>query len=151
MNKQGPIIVVEDDIEDQEMLADVFQQLQTKNQVIFFPDGFEAYEFLKTTREQPFLILSDLNMPKLSGFALRDMVHNNEDLRLKCIPYLFFTTSAEQRHIADAYSKSVQGFFTKPNSYLELVRIIKNIIEYWKDCHSPKTITPMKMAPARVE
>ena len=49
-------------------------------------------------------------MPKLSGMELREKVHANESLRLKCIPYLFFTTSAEQQHVIDAYSKSVQGF-----------------------------------------
>lgn len=137
MNKKGPILVIEDDMDDQVLLTDVFNELNYSNSVIFFSDGIAALEYLKTFPEPPFIILSDINLPKLSGFELKDKVHNNEQLRLKCIPFLFFSTSADQRQVIDAYSKSVQGFFTKPNSYSELLRVIKNIIEYWKDCHSP--------------
>lgn len=137
MNKSGPIIVIEDDKDDQEMFAEVFAELNYPNQVTFFSDGASALEYLLSFDKQPFLILSDINLPKLDGFKLREKIHNNEQLRLKCIPYLFFTTTVNQRSIIDAYSQSVQGFFTKPGSYTDLLRVIKNIVEYWKDCHSP--------------
>ncbi len=137
MNKRGPIIIIEDDPDDQVILTEVFSELNYGNKVIFFGNGIEALEYLKATPESPFLILSDINLPALTGFELRDKIHNNEQLRLKCIPYLFFTTAADQRHVIDAYSQSVQGFFTKPNDYTEIVRVIRNIVEYWKDCHAP--------------
>ncbi|HYE53468.1 MAG TPA: response regulator [Chitinophagaceae bacterium] len=140
MNKTGPIVIIEDDIEDQELLTSVFAELNYPNKIVFFGDGDQALQYLQTFTEQPFLILSDVNLPKLDGFKLRDKIHNNEQLRLKCIPYLFFTTSADQKHVIDAYSKSIQGFFTKPGSYGDLVRVIRNIIEYWKDCHSPNIV-----------
>jgi hypothetical protein len=35
MNKGGPIIIIEDDIDDQEMLGDVFRELNYKNKIIF--------------------------------------------------------------------------------------------------------------------
>ena len=79
-------------------------------------------------------------MPRLNGVELREKVHNNEDLRLKSIPYLFFTTSAEQKHVVDAYSKSIQGFFIKPASYDKLKSTIKIIVEYWQECVSPNYI-----------
>jgi CheY-like chemotaxis protein len=137
MNKEGPIIIIEDDKDDQDLLNTVFTELNYPNTLIFFSDGYSALEYLTNFKEQPFLIISDINLPKLDGMALRDKVHNNEQLRLRCIPYLFFTTTAQQNHVIDAYSKSAQGFFTKPSSLAELSRIIKNIVEYWKDCHSP--------------
>ena len=140
MNKGGPIIIIEDDEDDQLLLSDVFKDLNYPNEVILFGDGFAAFEYLKTSHHQPFLILSDINLPALSGFELREKVQNNEDLRLKCIPYLFFTTAADQRTVIDAYSKSVQGFFTKPNRYADLYRVLRNIVEYWKDCQSPNVI-----------
>jgi response regulator RpfG family c-di-GMP phosphodiesterase len=76
-------------------------------------------------------------MPKLNGAQLREKVHNNEDLRLKSIPYLFFTTIAEQKAVIEAYSKSIQGFFIKPTSYSALKRVIRIIVEYWQECVSP--------------
>ena len=141
MNKNGPIIIIEDDPDDQELFDDIFKELKYPNQVIYFFDGVTALDFLVSSRDQPFLILSDINLPKLNGVKLREKIHNNEQLRLKCIPYLFFTTSADQGSVIDAYSQSIQGFFTKPSSYRELLRITKNIIDYWKDCHSPNITT----------
>ena len=140
MNKGGPVVVIEDDIDDQEMLREIFTKLDYPNDVVFFKDGNDALEYLNRNDVLPFLILSDINMPRIDGFELRLKVHTNEQLHIKCIPYLFFTTHAQQRAVIDAYSQSVQGFFVKPKSYTEVQRIIKNIIEYWKDCHSPDVI-----------
>jgi CheY-like chemotaxis protein len=140
MNKQGPIVVIEDDIDDKEVLDEIFKQLDFENPIIFFPDGEEALEYLTITDKEPFLILSDINMPRLNGIELREKIHNNENLRLKCIPFLFFTTTGEQKYVVDAYSKSVQGFFIKPNSMEKLKRIIKIIVEYWQECESPNYI-----------
>jgi two-component SAPR family response regulator len=137
VNKGGPIIIIEDDLDDQEMLGDVFKELRFPNEIIFFGDSQKALEFLTETEIEPFIIFSDINMPKLTGAELREKVHNNEDLRLKSIPYLFFTTYAEQRAVIEAYSKSIQGFFIKPVNYDSLKRVIKIIVEYWQECVSP--------------
>jgi CheY-like chemotaxis protein len=140
MNKTGPIVIIEDDLDDQEILTDIFKELSYVNEVVFFGDSFEALDYLTNTNIEPFLVLSDINMPKLNGIELREKVHNNEDLRLKSIPYLFFSTSAEQKHIIDAYSRSIQGFFIKPHGYEKLKDTIRRIVEYWQECESPNYI-----------
>ena len=140
MNKGGPIIVIEDDKDDKDILTDIFDELNYDNKLIFFADGILALEYLTKTDIEPFLIISDINMPKLNGLELREKIHNNEDLRLKCIPFLFFSTSAEQSHVIDAYSRSVQGFFIKPGNYKELKNTINKMIEYWQECVSPNYI-----------
>jgi CheY-like chemotaxis protein len=137
MNKTGPIVVIEDDIDDQEILAEIFKNLAYKNAVVYFNDSEEALQFLVETKIKPFLILSDINMPKLSGVELREKIHTNEDLNLKCIPYLFFTTTSVQKAVVDAYSQSVQGFFVKSNSMVKLESTIKKIVEYWQECEAP--------------
>ena len=140
MNKGGPIIIIEDDIDDQEILIDVFKDLNYKNEIIFFDEGQKALDYLIETKIEPFIIFSDINMPKLNGMELREKVHENEDLRIKSIPYLFFSTSAEQKHVIDAYSKSIQGFFVKPSNIEEIKETIKSIVEYWQKCVSPNYI-----------
>ena len=140
MNKRGPIIIIEDDVDDQDILADIFKELDYSNKLIFFGDSLKALEYLTDTDTEPFLVLSDINMPKLNGMELREKVHNNEDLRLKSIPYLFFSTSAEQKHVIDAYSRSIQGFFIKPHSYDKLKNTVRKIVEYWQECESPNYI-----------
>lgn len=140
MNKAGPIIIIEDDTDDQEILVEIFEELNYPNKLIFFDDSEKALEYLVDTDIEPFLVISDINMPKLSGIELRDKVHNNEDLRLKSIPYLFFSTSGEQQQVIDAYSRSIQGFFIKPRSYDKLKSVMVKIVEYWLECESPNYI-----------
>jgi CheY-like chemotaxis protein len=139
MNSRGPVVIIEDDLEDQEILTDVFEELKYPNEVMFFTDGHYALEYLNRTDIIPFLILSDINMPKLDGFALRDKIKMDAKLQVKCIPYLFFTTALNQKAVINAYSASVQGFFVKPDSIQELEKTIQLIMEYWKRCASPNS------------
>ena len=140
MNKQGAIIIIEDDRDDQAFFSEVLAELNYKNQVIFFNECQEALQYLMAKTSEPFIVFSDINMPKLNGIELRQQIHENEDIRVKTIPYLFFTTSAEQEAVIDAYSKSIQGFFIKPSSFDELKNTMRIIIEYWQKCESPNYV-----------
>ena len=71
MNKNGAIIIVEDDTDDQEMFSEVFKELNYKNEIVFFNDGQEALAYLKAKTTEPFIVFSDINMPKLNGIELR--------------------------------------------------------------------------------
>lgn len=141
INKSGPIIVIEDDSDDQDFLTEVFEKLNYPNKILFFRDGQEALDHIYSCKDAPFLILSDINMPKLNGFALREKLKTDSNLNNKCIPYLFFTTASSQKAVIDAYSQSVQGFFVKQNSMSELELTIRAIMEYWRRCAAPNDFT----------
>jgi CheY-like chemotaxis protein len=141
LNKTGPVIIIEDDADDQEFLVEIFQKLNYPNKVLFFFDGQEALDHITQSEEPPFLILSDINMPKLNGFELREKLKTDTKLRNKCIPYLFFSTARNQKAVIDAYSQSVQGFFVKQNSMAELEDTIRAIMEYWRRCAAPNDFT----------
>lgn len=113
INKNGPVIVIEDDEDDQDFLIEIFQKLNYQNEILFFSDGEEALDHISRTTVPPFLILSDINLPKLNGFALREELKTDSRLSNKCIPYLFFSTALNQKSVIDAYSQSVQGIFRK--------------------------------------
>ena len=137
MRKSGPIIVIDDDLEDQQILDEIFKNLDIPNKVIFFADGNDALQYLITTDDQPFLILSDINMPRMDGFEVRNRIWKNESLKSRFIPYLFFTTSVEKKSVYDAYNLSVQGFFVKPTTMADMQSCLKKIIDYWQECYSP--------------
>ena len=137
LENEGPVIIIEDDLDDQEIFKQIFEHLHYKNELLFFPDGQEALDFLNKTDILPFIILSDINLPKVNGFELRKKIKEDADLEVKCIPYLFFSTAVNQKSVIDAYSASVQGFFIKPNSMAELEKTVVVIMEYWKRCASP--------------
>ncbi len=140
MNKNGPIVIIEDDVDDQELMVEIFRNLGCRNQILYFDDGHKALDYLTTSKAKPFLIISDVNMPRLNGFELRDKIHNNEELSLKCIPFLFLTTSASQKAVVEAYSMSAQGFFVKPAGFDNLEKMIKTIMDYWLECIAPNSI-----------
>ena len=138
MNKNGAIIVIEDDKEDSDILQSIFRSLHVKNELIFFTGAEAALDYLNDFTVQPFLILSDVNLPKVSGLELKKKVQQNYQARLRRIPFIFFTTSPRKEDVQEAYSTSVQGFFTKPSDYDHLKDIISTIIHYWQECHSPE-------------
>ena len=137
MNKKGPIIIIEDDRDDQEILDEIFKRLDCGNEIIFFAEGESVLAYIIKEDVFPFLILSDINMPKLNGLELKRKIQTDEQLQVKCIPYLFFTTTASKQAVIDAYSMSAQGFFIKETSEKELEVTLSTIVQYWKRCHSP--------------
>ena len=137
MNRNAPVIIIEDDKDDQDILKEVFKKLPYTNELFFFPDGQQALDFLNGSDIIPFLILSDINLPKLDGFALRDKIKMDAQLQLRCIPYLFFSTAVSQDAVIKAYSLSVQGFFIKQTKFEEIEKTLVVIMEYWKRCASP--------------
>ncbi len=137
MNKEGPILVIEDDPDDQFLMARIFNKLQYKNEVLFFSDGEQALEYLDTQDVVPFIILSDIKMPKLDGFALRTALKTHRSVELKSVPYLFFSTALTPKLVTDAYAMSVQGVFIKDSLLPELEKTISAIMEYWSRCAAP--------------
>ena len=137
MPTSGPIIIIEDDVDDQELMNEIFRELQIPNLLRFFDSSLQAFEYLLTTIERPFLILSDINLPAMTGLELCKKISETESLKMKSIPFIFLTTTSDNRVIAEAYDMFVQGFFVKPGSIKELKGTIRMIVDYWKVCMRP--------------
>ncbi|MBS7231338.1 response regulator [Flavobacterium psychroterrae] len=137
MNLNGEIIVVEDDVDDREFLDDIFKSLQIPNKVVFFEDSTEVVQYLLKDEVRPFLVLSDINMPKLDGYELRVQIMANEILLKKCVPYIFLSTSKEPEYIRKAFELAVHGYFQKEEDFGKYKEIISNIVSYWKSCQRP--------------
>ena len=137
MAKKGPVIIIDDDIDDHDMFQYVLERIDPGNEVKFFLNGEEVLHYLQTTTDKPLLILSDLNMPRMGGMELRKIINEHEYLRRKSIPFIFFTTSASPQEVTEAYEICVHGFFQKPDNIDKLQSMLKRIIDYWKDCLHP--------------
>jgi len=139
MANDGSIIILEDDKDDEEILVEIFKSINVNNELIFFNNARDALNFLAKTDKQPFLILSDINLPDMDGLTFKEKIECNELLRKKSIPFVFISTSAAQTMVERAYDLTIQGFFKKPNSYKELETKIKLIVDYWMDCIHPNS------------
>ena len=136
-SRTGPIVIIEDDEDDQQVLREVFGSLDVINEVKTFDNCYDAYTYLQTTKDQPFLIFSDINLPGMSGAELKKKINADTYLRRKSIPFVFLTTTSANSAILDAYESIAQGFFTKPNDMASLKHMIEMILNYWKICKHP--------------
>ena len=137
MNKNGEIILIEDDLDDQELFQLAYRELGIKNRLTIFQDGLSAYEYFNHSGKELFLIISDINMPIMTGIELRDKMQQVGEVRLRTVPFLFLTTGTAPNNVIYAYSHSVQGFFLKPTSYGELKTTLQQIFGYWATCNEP--------------
>jgi len=137
MSKTGPFVILEDDHDDQELLRDALKELGVLNSLHFFNNGVTALEYLKSTEDQPFIIFCDINLPLMNGLQFRQHIEDDERLRMKSIPFVFFTTSGDSNGINRAYKLTVQGYFTKENTFPAIKETLKLIIDYWAKCRHP--------------
>jgi CheY-like chemotaxis protein len=140
MNKSiatEPILIVEDDIDDQFLLRKVLERLHVESELLFFANGREAWEYLKRTTRTPFMILCDINMPVMNGLELRAKINEDEEIRKKSIPFILLSTAARERDVALAFDLSVQGFFVKESTLNEMEDSLRTIIYYWDRCRHP--------------
>lgn len=137
MNRNGEIIIIEDDQDDRELLSDIFESLQISNKLVFFEDPTQVVSYLSSLTSQPFMVLSDINMPKLDGFELRSQIIKDESLAGKCIPYIFLSTSQSPENVQMAYALSANGYFKKQSSFNTYKTMISEIIAYWKSSFTP--------------
>jgi CheY-like chemotaxis protein len=139
MSKHGTIVVIEDDQDDRQMLHEALQEIDSNNPVKFFSSAEEGLTFLKKTTITTFIILCDINMPKVNGLELRDIIDSDPVLRTKSIPFVFYSTVARRPEVEQAYELTVQGFFRKPDNFQKLVRQLNLIFAYWQECVHPNS------------
>lgn len=138
MSRKGPIIVIEDDPDDQQILREVLTDLEVKNDLQFFDDCDEAFAHLMSIREKPFLIICDINLPRTNGIELKQRIDETDYLRRKAIPFVFLTTSDSQQTINEAYRiNNLQGYFQKSHTMPAIRKKVKLILEYWTEALHP--------------
>jgi CheY-like chemotaxis protein len=137
MPTSGPVIIVEDDADDYELILLAFKSLQVTNEVVFFRNGENVLDYLMHTPKNPFIILCDVNMPGMNGFELREAIIESDYLKKKAVPFIFLSTSDRISDVNKAYKLTVQGYFKKPDNLLELTNELKTIVDYWRHCKHP--------------
>jgi CheY-like chemotaxis protein len=131
---KGPIIIVEDDADDQEMYAETIKGFGIPNDIRFFGSGKEALDYLLVTEDQPFIIISDVNMPGMTGLEFKRVIQEDPYLKAKGIPFVFISTNASKVSVRHAHALSVQGYFEKPSSMEGIEKMLHILFDYWGLC-----------------
>lgn len=134
------ILILDDDKDDLDLCMEARSRMKLDVDFICFSDGPSLIKFLKNATKAPVFILSDLNMPSLNGFELRKKMIQDPDLHYKSVPFIFWSTSASEQQIKQAYDALTQGFFDKPSTMKELSHLLSQLINYWLLSRHPKKI-----------
>jgi CheY-like chemotaxis protein len=136
-SNSNPIIIIDDDDEDIELFQEAFKELGVENEIMVFTDGHVFYDYITTTDRKSFFIFCDINMNRLNGFELKQKIFDNEEIRLKCIPFLMLSTSGASKSVLEAYSLNVQGYFIKPNDVQGIKDMFEIVVKYWSISQRP--------------
>lgn len=139
MALRGPILIVEDDLNDTEVIQSAILELKIDNEIKTFAGAQEALDYLMVTTDKPLVILCDIRMPRLDGLAFLRHINNTEYLKQKAIPFVFLTGFVSKAIVDEAYIIGVQGFFEKARDYAGVKEQLYSIFLYWIHCLHPNT------------
>ncbi len=133
-SKTVTILLVEDDEVDVRALRWAFDKLKIANPLIVARDGVEGWEMLQSV-PRPYLIITDINMPRMNGIELLRKVRASDEYRDSIVFVL--TTSNDEQDKIDAYNLNVAGYMLKSDMGTSFTRAIGLIENYWKVVEFP--------------
>lgn len=133
----SPVFIVDDDQDDREFLEQAWKELGYENPLIFFNNGEEVLKYLKAEEIVPFLILCDVNLPKMDGFELKKAIEGSI-VKHKSIPFVFWSNFAAKAQIQKAYDLAANGFFIKETKFEDIKKSLVEIYQYWQKSKVPE-------------
>ncbi len=121
--KDMTVLVVDDFATMRRIVRNILRDLEFKK-ILEAEDGTAAVDILKTQKVD--LIISDWNMPKMTGLELLKWVRSNEDT--KDIPFLMVTAEAQKENVIEAVKAKVSNYIVKPFTAQTLAEKIEKIL-----------------------
>jgi CheY-like chemotaxis protein len=134
------ILLVEDDDGDAKAVVRAFEKARIANPIVRALDGVEAMDILKGTDKQPrleapYLLLVDLNMPRMDGIQLVTAIR--EDPALHDTIIFMLTTSKRAEDKQAAYSMNVTGYILKEKAGEDFLKLFSLVDTYWRIVEMP--------------
>lgn len=130
------VLVVDDDESDRIALARGFRQAGFRCDLSIANDGDEALEFLQSkSNDKPLLVLLDLNMPRMDGFALLEAIRADPSIRTTVVFVLSSSDHADD--IERAYRTGITGYLVKGQSHREFEDLAALLERYWHTVRLP--------------
>ncbi len=134
------ILLVEDDDVDAEAIVRAFRKQKIANPVTIVPDGLEALAVLRGEGDRerlprPYLILLDINMPRMNGIEFLQELRKDAELE-RSIVFMLTTSNREEDKLA-AYDEQIAGYLVKARAGEEFADLISMLNSYWRVVEFP--------------
>lgn len=135
MSNRVDILLVEDDIVVAEAIKRSMAKANMTNRLVVATDGVEALQILRGLHDsisiaQSFLVVLDLNLPRMNGIEFLDELRRDEDLSQSVVFVL--TTSNDDFDVMDSYRENVAGYLVKSKvgqDYIKLINLLKHFVD----------------------
>lgn len=134
------ILLIEDDRVDAEAIQRAFRQQKIANPFTVVPDGVEALRALRGENDyeplpRPYIILLDLNMPRMNGLEFLENLRADPDLH-RSIVFVLTTSNRDEDRLA-AYNGHVAGYILKSRAGEDFLEVTKLLRSYWRIIEFP--------------
>jgi CheY-like chemotaxis protein len=134
------VLLVDDDDGDAKSVQRAFESARIANPIIRAIDGVDALEILrgtngKTKLAPPYLLLVDLNMPRMNGIELVESLRRDGELH-NCIVFMLTTSNRDEDKHA-AYDCNIAGYIVKERAGRDFQRLIDMMQGYWRIVELP--------------
>src|SRR6266571_4708925 len=147
MTQLRPILLVEDNLKDVELVLAALKKNNLANEVVVARDGEEALDYLYRrgrfqSRDQdlPIVLFLDLKMPKVDGLEVLRQMKGDDALRV--IPVVMLTSSREEADLVKSYQFGVNAYVVKPVGFQQFVDAIKQTGMFWAVINEPPPLEP---------
>lgn len=120
MNNKKTILIIEDHDDIRENIVEILELSGYKTYNC--ENGKKGYEI--ALKKIPDLIVCDIMMPEMDGFALLHLIRKGENTRN--IPFIFLTAKTERSDFRKGMEMGADDFITKPFEDVELLNAIES-------------------------
>lgn len=142
--EQVEILLAEDTSTDAEITMLALRKANLANHIVWVQDGQAVLDFLYQkgpyegrVNGRPKLVLLDIKMPKLDGIEVLRVIKG--DSRIRSIPVVILTSSAEESDIVRSYDLGVNSYLVKPVDFHKLTQVVIEAGLYWLVTNRPST------------
>lgn len=128
--ERRPLLLIEDDEVDVISVKRALKELRAEAPVTVASNGEEALVHLrKKGAQRPFLILLDINLPRMNGREF--LAELRRDPALAPLPVVVLTSSLHESDKNAIYRLGVTGYFVKPTTSREFMQLFRSLAQYW--------------------
>jgi len=130
--KELTILIGEDDDGHADLIMTGLKESGVCNHMIRFEDGKQTWDFISgkgkelvLDKNKSYLLLLDINMPKMDGVEVLERIKSNEDLRN--LPVIMLTTTDDPREVEKCYALGCNIYVTKPVDFFKFAETLKRL------------------------
>jgi len=128
------VLYIEDNIADIKLFEEAIEYNKLAIDLQTVTDGQEMLDYFESSKkghykDLPDIIITDLNLPKITGQRVIELIKNDEIFRR--IPVIVFTTSNLKRDIEKCYEFGANAYMYKPVNIDEIFEAVALIDKFW--------------------